>query len=114
MAGFKFTAQSFSNGDVTYYAFPVEIIETLELGSIRLGGGLYALLGSTLTGDGAASSYTGHFDSTAGFTIRAEWVFNRRIGVGLRYVWNHLSGGASSMSAPAIGAVMSFNGSVDR
>ncbi len=111
-AGFKFTAQSFSNAEVVYYAFPLEVIETFEQGPIRLGAGMYALLGPTLSGSGTASGLSTSFDSTLGLTARAEWVFNRRVGIGLRYIWNRLSVGTQSVGAPAIGAVVSLNGDV--
>jgi hypothetical protein len=111
-AGFKFTAQSFSNAQVLYYAFPLEIIETFEAGPVRLGAGMYVLLGPTLSGSGAAEGLSKSFDSAPGFTVRGEWVFNRRVGVGLRFLWNRLSVDGQSMGAPAIGAVVSLNGDV--
>jgi hypothetical protein len=114
MIGVKYTGQSFSNAHVDYYAFPLEMLETLELQPIRFGAGLYALLGPKLSGSGVASNITTSFNSTVGLEARAEWVFNRRLGVGLRYVWNQLSaGGSQSLGAPALGIVLSFNGAIE-
>lgn len=108
--GFKFTAQSFANGEVRYYAFPLELIETAELGRVRLGGGLYALVGATVSGTGVASNMQASFDASPGVTLSGEWMFSRRFGVGVRWIWNRLTAGGQTWSAPAIGAVLSFNG----
>jgi hypothetical protein len=108
--GFRFTAQSFSNGEVRYYGFPVEVIETAALGRLRLGAGLYALLGTTVTGTGSVSSVHESLPASPGVTARGEWMFSDRGGIGVRWIWNRLSVGGRSISAPALGLVVSYNG----
>ncbi len=113
MLGAKGTFQNATNGSIDYYAFPLEALETLELGPIRLGAGLFALLDPSLHGSGVASSITAAFDSTAGFEGRVEAVFGRTMSLGLRFIWNKISlHGVTITNAPAIGFVLSYNGRV--
>lgn len=108
--GFKGTAQSFSNAEVVYYGFPVELIETVQVDKVRLGAGLYLLLGAELSGSGAASALQLSFDPSPGFTVRGEWVFTPRSSVGVHWIWTRLSANGQSMSAPALGMFLSMSG----
>jgi hypothetical protein len=108
--GVKATGVKAENGNVDYYAFPLEVVETLDVQPFRLAAGLYALLGPEVKGTGVASNITTRFDNTAGFTARAEWVWNRQFGIGVRFVWNQLSPHGQTLNAPAFGFVLSANG----
>jgi hypothetical protein len=108
--GIKWTGQEASNGSVDYAAFPLEVIETVDVAPIRLGGGLYALLSPTLKGKGVARPITTTFRNSLGYTLRAEYRWNV-VGLGLRYVWNRLQArGGGSLEAPAFGFVLAIGG----
>jgi hypothetical protein len=109
--GVKYNTINASNGSLSFYAFPLEILETLDIRPIRLGVGLYALLGPSVTGSGFAAGADTSFDSTAGLALRAEFIIpNTEVGIGARYVWNKLTAGNSSYDAPAFGFVLSYGG----
>jgi hypothetical protein len=108
--GVKYTGQEAVNGTVDYYAFPVEAIETLSLGPVRLGAGLHAVLGPTVKASGVVAGMSTEMESALGFTARAEWMFGGRFGVGLHYVFNRLTAGGGSIDAPAFGLVLSATG----
>jgi hypothetical protein len=112
--GVKYYTISASNGSLSFYALPLEILETIDLRPLRLGAGLYALLGPNVSGSGFASGYDVSFDSSVGLALRAELIIPRtEIGIGARYVWNKLSSGGASVDAPAFGFVLSY-GSASR
>jgi hypothetical protein len=112
--GFKATAQSFSNAEVVYYGFPVEVIETVQLDKVRLGAGLYLLLGAKLSGSGGLSSLQQSFDPSPGFTVRGEWMLSSWTSVGVHWIWNRLAANGQSMSAPALGVFVALNGNLAR
>jgi len=109
--GVKYAAMAASNGSISFYALPLEILETLDVRPVRLGAGIYALLAPNLSGTGAGSDATRNVDSNIGFAVRAELVVpHTEIGVGARYVWNKLSVGSGAKDAPAFGFVLSYGG----
>jgi hypothetical protein len=109
--GVKYAAVTASNGSISFYAFPLEILETVDLRPFRLGAGLYALLAPKLSGSGFASGGDQSFDSSAGLSLRAEFIIpHTELGIGARYVWNKLSANGASMDAPAFGFVLSWGG----
>ncbi len=108
--GIKYTGQEASNGSIDYYAFPLEVLETLDVKPVRLGAGLYIPLGQRLKGSGAASNISATFDTTVGYTVRAEWLFGQGVGFGVRYLWTKTSISGNSVDAPAFGFILSANG----
>lgn len=109
--GVKWTGQEASNGSVDYAAWPLEVIETVEIPPLRLGAGLYALLSPTLKGKGFFEPLTTTFEDSYGWTVRGEYRWFGFVGIGLRYVSNRLvAKGGGSIPAPAFGFVLTLNG----
>ncbi len=110
LAGFKWTGQEASNADIDYYAFPVELTETVDFAPIRLGAGAYGLLLPKLNGTGFAAPLTSSMKNTVGFILRAEYRWSN-VGLGVRYLWNRLRGDfGGTITAPAWGIVFSAGG----
>ncbi len=109
--GVKYSTISAANGSISFYAFPLEILETVDLRPVRFGAGVYALLAPKLSGSGFASGGDLSFDSNVGLSLRAEFIIPRtELGIGARYIWNRLSANGSSMNAPAFGGFLSWGG----
>jgi hypothetical protein len=100
--GVKYTGTSASNGSIDYYSFPFELLETVDVKPLRLGAGLYVPLGATMKGSGSASSVNRNFDTTLGYTVRAEWLLGP-YGIGVRYIWSQLQEPGSTVDGPAFG-----------
>jgi len=69
---------------------------------LRLGAGLYIPLGAKMTGSGAFAGQELSFDTTLGYTVRAEWLLGS-YGIGVRYIWSRLQANGGSLDGPAFG-----------
>jgi hypothetical protein len=99
-----------SNGDVSYLAFPLELVERVAYRQARLGAGISYLAGPRISSSGDLSGF-GKIDlkNSLGIVVQAEWIGPRpgRAGCSLggRYVWQKLEeeGGVGIVDANAIG-----------
>lgn len=114
--GLKYDGLHARNGAVTYLAFPVEVVEQLNTGPVRLAGGLSLALGPRLSGSGVASSIGTHFEPSVGLLLEARYVFGMAgargegMGIGPRFLWQRLRDRASGVAvdANALGLVLDW------
>lgn len=90
--GFEGGEISASNGKATWLAFPLEVMEFVNLGPVRAGAGLSYLLSSRVRGYEFFEGYDFDFDPSAGFIMEADWTGvsehhprKPRFWLGLRY-----------------------------
>ena len=107
-AGFMLDLLRASNGDARFTAVPVDLIETLYVGPLRLGAGASVLLWPQLRGDGFLGDARFRFDPAPGAALEAEWVVapRSRTGVGVRASWYRFSWNGVTRGAPSVGLVL--------
>jgi hypothetical protein len=114
--GFKYDSLKASNGSVTYTAFPVEVVEQLNEGPVRLGAGLSLSLAPRLGGSGVAASLDTRFDPSVGVLLEARYVFGfggapgQGLGIGPRFLWQRLrsTSTGAAVDANALGLAIDF------
>jgi hypothetical protein len=110
-----------SDGDVTWMAFPLEVVEMVYLDPIRLGAGVSYLLSPSLEGDGVASFIDVEFENSLGIVLQADWVGRvrgsgrgGRFTLGPRYVIQKLkvkgAAGLPSIDANSFGFFLGYTG----
>lgn len=98
------------NGDVSYLAFPFELIERVAYRQARLGAGITYLARPRISSSGDLSSFGKmYLRDSLGLVVQGEWIGSRsgRAGCSLggRYVWQKLEekGRVGIIDASAIG-----------
>lgn len=91
--GVRFRMINASNGDITHMAFPLEVVEFVNLAPVRLGAGLGLALGPRTSASGAGTIYQAwlrDLKTTAGIAIQGEYEFGGGRGsgftIGARYL----------------------------
>jgi hypothetical protein len=110
--GFKYDVLAVKGGSLAYFAFPVDLMESLNAKPLRLSAGATLLLGPRLVGAKDLEPFSLRLRTSLGVVAQAEWVLPFQSGtgsfsVGLRYVWLRLeprTGGVAD-DASAFGAV---------
>lgn len=76
-----------SNGNIKFQRFPVELLGYYHLNNAwRVGGGVRYVSGAKLSSSGVASGLNIEFDNTTSGVLEAEYFFNPKLGMKLRYV----------------------------
>lgn len=111
--GVKYDWLSAENGRVTYLAFPIEILESLHVGPVRLSAGLSFLLGPRVKGEEFLADVDLDLRNSLGLVGQAEWVFPFQAGrsslsAGIRLTWQklELESGGTAEDASALGGVL--------
>ena len=108
LAGVLFGRINATNGDASFYEFPLEVTAHVNLASLRLGAGPVLHLAPRMRGTGFASNADLDFATTLGAVGRAEYRFNSRFGLALHFHWLRLSANGSSMDASRLGGALGF------
>lgn len=82
--GWKFDSSNADNGDVSFYRYPIEIMQFYKPGRLRLGGGITYHLNPSLNGSGVASYIGADFDNALGFVLQGDISFGQYY-TGLKY-----------------------------
>jgi hypothetical protein len=106
--GFKVDRLRADNGSALFTAFPLDVMEALYLGPLRLGAGLSVLLAPRLGGDGILDTARVAFDPAPGVVADVEWLVapRARTGIGLRGSWYRFAANGEVQAAPAVGLVI--------
>lgn len=114
--GLKYEVVGGSGWNMLYLAVPVEVVEQLALGPVRLGAGASLPLGATYRGTGSFSGFHERLEPSLGLLLEASGVMAFRGGtygtlaIGPRLLVQRLrwSSGGGAMSANALGLSLSF------
>ena len=82
---YKFSGITASNGDIDWSVLPLDALVFYRLPKFRLGGGLTYHLGPKLKGGGVASTLNAKYKDALGFVLQADYLFTRRLALGVRY-----------------------------
>lgn len=114
--GLKYSGLHASNGSASLMVFPLEALQLVNVGPLRLGGGVVYLPRPSMSGDGVLSEFDADFESSLGIVLQGEWVYPFRDGsgrftIGPRFIWQklQLTGGGPVIDANAVGAVLGFS-----
>lgn len=98
------------NGSVTYLAFPVEVMERVSFGRVRVGAGISYAIRPEISSSGVLEGIEADLKNSLGFVGQVEWVGARAPGragwsVGARFVVQEFQGerGGGSVGANAFG-----------
>ena len=108
LAGVLVSRLNASNGDATFWDFPVEITAQANVGSFRLGVGPALHIAPMVRGSGFASSADLDFSTTVGAVARVEYRFTEKFGLGAHFSWLRLSANGGSIDASRIGMAFSL------
>jgi hypothetical protein len=115
--GVKYAGIEASNGDASFIAFPLEVLEAFHADPLRLAAGIVYLHRPGASGKGVLSAFDVDFESSIGLVFEADWTWRAKPGapllaMGPRFVWQKLQvrGGGPVVDANAVGFVMSFTG----
>ena len=106
--GYKAQYLRASNGNALFTAIPVEVVEMIYAGPVRLGLGGSVLLEPRLEGTGFLDSQSRTYDPAPGAVAEIEWLVSARsrTGIGVRGTWNRFTAGGVTTNGPAIGLVV--------
>ncbi len=111
--GVKYDAITATNGSVRFLAFPLEVMEAVNVLPLRLAAGVSVLLAPTIRGEDFLAGADLDLKSSLGLVGQAEWVFPFRggrgsISAGVRGTWQKLEPkvGGGAADASAVGAVL--------
>ena len=89
LAGYKTGGVTAKNGDLTWSAWPMEVIEFYNMEKVRFGGGLVYHLNPKADGSGFANNLNLELDNALGFVLQFEYRFTPAVqegmSIGLRY-----------------------------
>lgn len=83
--GFKFGGPTAENGDVTWSAIPVDVLEFYQFASVKIGGGINYQLNPTLDVDVPGAKFVDKFKNALGYVVQIGWEPNQVYSVDLRY-----------------------------
>ncbi len=106
--GFLFSRINASNGNATFWDFPLEVTGHVNLGPFRLGAGPSLHISPILRGAGFASTAHVDFSTAVGAVGRVEYRFAEKFAVGIHGEWLRLSATDQSQDASRIGGVVSL------
>jgi hypothetical protein len=113
--GFEYSGVAGSNGALRWIAYPLEVMEVLDLGPVRLSSGISYLIAPRISGVGIASELEVKLENSLGWLGEADFLFHvdtsaRRPTwwIGGRYERQRLRNrlGGPSVQADAIGLVV--------
>ncbi len=111
--GIKYDWLSAENGKVTYLAFPIELLESLNVSPLRLSAGLSLLIAPRVKGEDFLAPLDLDLRNSLGLVGQVEWVFPFQAGrgslsVGVRFTWQklELESGGTAEDASAFGGVL--------
>ncbi len=107
-AGYKVQYQRAANGTALFTAIPVELVEQVYAGPLRLGLGGSVLLQPRLTGTGFLEDQTRTYDPVPGAVAEVEWLVSARsrTGIGVRGTWSRFTAAGVTRNGPAVGLVV--------
>ncbi len=107
-AGYKVQYQRAANGSALFTAIPVELVEQLYAGPLRLGVGGSVLLDPRLEGSGFLEDQTRTYSPVPGAVAEIEWLVSARsrTGIGVRGTWSRFTAAGDTRSGPAVGLVV--------
>ncbi|BDG03422.1 hypothetical protein [Anaeromyxobacter oryzae] len=106
--GFKVDLLRATNGSATFVAVPVDLMEALYAGPLRLGAGVSVLLAPRVAGSGFLDQEATTFRPAPGVLLDAEWIVapRARTGIGLRASWYRFESSAGVRDAPSVGVLL--------
>lgn len=106
--GFKFDRLRASNGSAFFTAFPVDLMEAIYAGPLRLGAGASVLLAPRVGGSGFLDGARASFEPAPGAVLDAEWLVSSRgrAGIGVRASWYRFASSTFVRGAPSLGLVL--------
>jgi hypothetical protein len=108
-AGVKVDLLRASNGTATFLAFPVDLMEAVYAGPLRLGAGPSVLLAPRVTATGFLENEARTYRTAPGAVVDAEWIVSprARTGVGLRASgYRFTAPGAPAQTALSLGLLI--------
>jgi hypothetical protein len=113
--GVEYSTVAASNGSVRWLAFPLEVMEVVNLYPLRLGAGLSCLLAPTVKGDGEFSGIDAELKTSFGVLLEGSLIFRNENNprhpawwIGVRYEINRVQNtlGGPTDDANAVGLVL--------
>lgn len=106
--GYKFQYARASNGNARFTGIPVELMESLYLGPLRIGAGGSVLLEPELTGEGFLEDQSRRYDPSWGAVVDVEWLVSARsrTGIGVRGSWTRFEADGVKRDGPSVGVVV--------
>jgi hypothetical protein len=113
--GYKRASITASNGSILVSSIPVEVLEAVHLGPVRLAAGLSLQLASRIDGSGVAADLDTSFKPSLGLVLQAQYVWRLgaarrwRLELGGRFTWQTLqvsTGQQATTGANAFGVVL--------
>jgi len=83
--GYKFGGPSAKNGDVTWSAIPIDVLEFYQISSVKIGGGIDYQMNPKLDVDVPGAKFVDKFENALGYVLQIGWEPNRAYSVDLRY-----------------------------
>jgi hypothetical protein len=114
--GVKYDAIKASNGSIAYIAFPLEVVELVELAPFRVGAGLSLSIAPSLSGSGVAEGIGASMENSLGVVFQGEheWRVGGQRGsalvLGPRVLWQRLRFEATgkAVDATAVGLYLGW------
>jgi hypothetical protein len=114
--GVKFDTIEASNGSANYLAFPLEVVESVNLEPLRLSAGVSLAMGPRLRGKGFLDAFDVDLKNSLGLVGEVVWAGRSkgaRLGwyLGARFLWQKLEPEAvpAPVSANTLGLVAGFD-----
>jgi hypothetical protein len=113
--GIEYSAVTASNASIYWLAFPLEVMEVVNLYPVRLGAGLSCLLAPKIKGSGDAQGLEAAFKTSVGFLVEGDVIFRNEANprhpawwLGVRYEVNRIQAdaGGPTDDANAFGVVL--------
>lgn len=82
---YKVTILSASNGKASFTRLPLDALAFYRWPKLRVGGGLTYHIHPSIDGSGSLSEASRSFDNAAGFVLQGDYLFTRKLSVGVRY-----------------------------
>ena len=105
------TTQAATNGSVTFYRYPLDVLAHYHLNDkVRVGAGAQFALGPKLDGSGVASNIDQSYKTAVGAIVEGEYLFTPHTGLKLRYVSEKFKPNNSnqSVSGNHVGLLFSY------
>lgn len=106
--GWKTDGITAENGTISFDRFPVEALQFIRSGNIRLGGGITLELNPTLKGDGVMSDLQVKFDDAWGGIVELDYLIGDKFMVGIRTTMIDYEIGGVTIDGSSVGFNMGF------
>lgn len=104
--GWKTDSVSADNGSATFDRFPLEALQFIRVGDVRLGGGITLHLNPEMNGDGVLSDLRVKFDDAWGGVVQLDYFPRDIVMIGVRATMIEYEAQGDVVDGSSIGAIV--------